>query len=95
VGLSSAAKRSERYYFNFDPVRQQLYQLVQMAVSMALDLNLNRPVRLDPTAPPTLVPQLGLKARLLLEEIEGQRAILGCYYLSTRYVAVSPVILHS
>lgn len=32
-----------RYHFHFRPERQQIYQLVQLAVAMAVDLELEKP----------------------------------------------------
>ncbi|KIX97615.1 uncharacterized protein Z520_06393 [Fonsecaea multimorphosa CBS 102226] len=72
------------YHFQFDPARQMLYQLVQMANSLALDLCLDRPVRQElPVNPASLVPELRTKSVLAPDEVEGRRALLGCYYLSS------------
>ncbi|KIW26095.1 uncharacterized protein PV07_09222 [Cladophialophora immunda] len=72
------------YHFQFDPARQVLYQLVQMANSLALDLGLDNPVRQELLVnPASLVPELRTKYLLALEEVEGRRALLGCYYLSS------------
>ncbi|EXJ70962.1 uncharacterized protein A1O5_05955 [Cladophialophora psammophila CBS 110553] len=72
------------YHFHFDPARQQLYPLLQMANSVALELGLDRPVRQQlPINLASLVPELLIKSRLPIEEVEGRRALLGCYCLSS------------
>ncbi|CZT11660.1 related to cercosporin resistance protein [Rhynchosporium agropyri] len=72
------------YHLYFHPDREQIYQLSQMAVAMAVDLGLDKPVRPAPK---------GLSASnnmpfitshpLPSADIEGMRAFLGCYFLTT------------
>jgi hypothetical protein len=51
---------------------------------MALELGLDKPARQDLQASPAaLLPQLRPQARLPPEEIEGRRALLGAFYLSS------------
>ncbi|KAJ9614190.1 hypothetical protein H2200_002326 [Cladophialophora chaetospira] len=72
------------YHFYFDPQHNQLYLFMQMATSMALELGLDKPARQElPTSPAAIIFQLRLKSRLVAEEVEGRRALLGCYYLSS------------
>lgn len=74
-------------------MRNQLFQLLHMATAMALDLGLDKPARQElPANPAGLLPQLRLKYRLLAEEAEGRRAVLGCYYLSSTYAGTVGVI---
>jgi len=69
------------YHFYFEPDREQIYQLSQMAAAMAIDLGFNKPPR---DSGPTDVK--AVRARLFMpkspEELEEQRTFLGCYFLT-------------
>ena len=54
-----------------DPERQQLYQLSQIAATMAVDLELHKP---------TLVSSL---ASISFDRLEEWRTLLGCYYITS------------
>lgn len=71
-----------RYHFYFEPDREQIYQLSQMAAAMVVDLGINKPAQESVPNDVRL-----LKARLFLptspEELEAQRTFLGVYFLTT------------
>lgn len=75
------------YHQHFKPQTQQIYQLLQLAISMAIDLGISH----EPHKPVVDI-SAGNKAAPVSpkEEREGQRAFLGCYYLSIAFsVALS------
>jgi hypothetical protein len=70
------------YHLFFEPQREQMYQLSQMAGAMAVDLGINK------SSQDTVATDVRLvKARLFFpnspEELEAQRTFLGCYFLTT------------
>jgi hypothetical protein len=70
----------QRYHFYFEPDREQIYQLSQMAAAMAVDLGIHKP------ASDSASGSRALKARLFLlnsEDLEVQRTFLGCYFLTS------------
>ncbi|KAI9858208.1 MAG: hypothetical protein M1813_007857 [Trichoglossum hirsutum] len=75
------------YHFHFKPQTQQIYQLLQLAIGMAIDLGYNQKRKkplIDITGKSRSEPMSPS------EEREAQRALLGCYYLSSTFsVALS------
>ncbi|KAI9765807.1 MAG: hypothetical protein M1840_007089 [Geoglossum simile] len=75
------------YHFHFRPQTQQIYQLLQLAIGMAIDLGYNHKKKkplIDITGKSRSEPMSPS------EEREAQRALLGCYYLSSTFsVALS------
>ncbi|KAE9374683.1 hypothetical protein N431DRAFT_543935 [Stipitochalara longipes BDJ] len=69
------------YHFYFEPDREQLYQLSQMAAAMAIDLGINKP-----TSDSASNDVRALKAKLFLpnlDDFEAQRTFLACYFLTS------------
>jgi hypothetical protein len=81
--------RVSRYHYYFKPDSQQIYQLSQLLVAMAVELGITKrdhqPFYNMPFDPEDLGNKPELKAREKLQpaEIEAKRAFLGCYYLSS------------
>lgn len=76
-----------RYHFYFNHERQQFYQLCQMANAMAVDLGISHPAKQEPSlncfeTNDTRSHNLDTP-RLLPENIEARRTLLGCYYLTS------------
>lgn len=73
-----------RYHFYFHPDREQIYQLSQMAVSMTVDLGMDKPIRQAQTgfSASDVLPFLS-HSRPSPGEIEAMRAYLGCYFLTS------------
>jgi hypothetical protein len=78
---------SVRYHRFFKPERQQIYQLSQMVIAMAVDLEISR-------AGSNLLDGLSafavrdsrtssMRAHRFPSELEVMRTFLGCYYLSS------------
>ncbi|ERF73018.1 hypothetical protein EPUS_07112 [Endocarpon pusillum Z07020] len=86
-GSTLLLKVGNRYHQHFKPQAQQIYQLLQLAISMAIDLGIShKPDK------PVMDISAGNKTASVSpnEEREGQRAFLGCYYLSVAFsVALS------
>lgn len=75
------------YHFYFDVDNQQLYQLCQMATSLAVDLGINKPLERANEASNSLVlarTNLFLPSVVSLEDLESRRTYLGCYYVSSQ-----------
>ncbi|KAH6715454.1 hypothetical protein DL95DRAFT_460915 [Leptodontidium sp. 2 PMI_412] len=72
------------YHFYFHPDREQIYQLSQMAVSMTVDLGMDKPIRQAQTGfvASDVLPFLS-HSRPSPGEIEAMRAYLGCYFLTS------------
>ncbi|KAH7393357.1 hypothetical protein BKA64DRAFT_84994 [Cadophora sp. MPI-SDFR-AT-0126] len=72
------------YHFYFHPDREQIYQLSQMAISMTVDLGMDKSTRQQPVSSNTsdVIPFLS-RSRPSAGEIEGMRAYLGCYFLTS------------
>ncbi|XMA12295.1 hypothetical protein WAI453_005086 [Rhynchosporium graminicola] len=72
------------YHLYFHPDREQIYQLSQMAVAMAVDLGLDKPVCPAPKgfSASNNMPFI-TSHPLPSADIEGMRAFLGCYFLTT------------
>lgn len=73
-----------RYHLHFNPDREQLYQLSQLAVSMAVDLGINKPAPRDTTRE-VVAFMVGNSASLVdsAEVLEAKRTFIGCYYVSS------------
>jgi hypothetical protein len=72
-----------RHHLFFEPDHQQVYQLCQLAASMAIDLGITR--RHTPSDSFNLlsvVAESNLKLAST-QNAEAKRAFLGCYYLSS------------
>lgn len=71
---------ADRYHYHFNPRTQQLGQLLQLAIGIAIDLGINQKPK---------KPLIDISGRSLAgtppprKQREAQRAYLGCYYLST------------
>ncbi|PVH78621.1 hypothetical protein DL98DRAFT_421842 [Cadophora sp. DSE1049] len=72
------------YHFYFHPDREQIYQLSQMAISMTVDLGMDKSARQPPrcSRPSDVIPFMS-NSRPSAGEIEGMRAYLGCYFLTS------------
>ncbi|KAK0099941.1 hypothetical protein ONS95_013236 [Cadophora gregata] len=72
------------YHFYFNPDREQMYQLSQIAISMTVDLGMDKPTRQGQTCSGTssLLPFMS-QSMFSAGEIEGMRAYLGCYFLTS------------
>jgi hypothetical protein len=81
----NGADKYFRYHFYFDLDREQSYQLSQMAASMVVDLGINNPTqdhmptdyRVQRARP------LAFLQKKSTEELEAQRTLLGCYFLTS------------
>ncbi|KAF4624390.1 hypothetical protein G7Y89_g13783 [Cudoniella acicularis] len=73
------------YHFFFLTNTQQVYQLVQMAVTMTVDLGINKPTR--DRIPSNLAilscTPLAFLPKRSSEELESRRTFLGCYFVVT------------
>lgn len=70
------------YHFFFDPNRMQIYQLSQMAATMAIELGLNR--RLQNSVPISAFSLIDSTVpRQPYEEMERMRTFLGCFYMAS------------
>jgi hypothetical protein len=76
-----------RYQHFFRPERQQIYQLSQMVIAMAVDLEISRPAGDLSGALSTFAfgdSRTGsMRAHSFPSELEAMRTFLGCYYLSS------------
>lgn len=87
VSLPHLVLTKIRYHLYFNPDRQQVYQLSQMAIAMAIDLGINRKAQ-DPASMNNSVVSIPfsfphvLNSRISPEEMENRRTFLGCYYIS-------------
>ncbi|KUJ19994.1 uncharacterized protein LY89DRAFT_716459 [Mollisia scopiformis] len=73
------------YHFYFDPENQQLYQLCQMATSLAADININKPPRSLGNALQkfSIAKPSSFLSGMAAEDAESKRVYLGCYYISS------------
>lgn len=75
-----------RYHFYFDPHREQMYQLCQMAFAMVVELGIDKHARQTEVSitsfNPTLLPIMR-HGKPAASELEAMRAFLGCYYLTS------------
>lgn len=82
---------THRYHKYFKPERQQAYQLLQLAMAMAVDLGITK---LNPTRdgaagdPPHPIDAKLCKPAVLpsIPQAEAQRTLLGCYYTAVTLV---------
>jgi hypothetical protein len=81
TGVFHSADKS-RYHFYFEPDREQLYQLSQMAAAMAIDLGINKPAQ-DATQNDNRLMKRSVFLPQSSKELEAQRTFLGCYFLTT------------
>lgn len=76
-----------RYHLFFRPDRQQIYQLSQMVIAMAVDLEISRSANALSGAMSTFAVGDGrtgsMRAHRFPSELEAMRTFLGCYYLSS------------
>jgi hypothetical protein len=82
-----------RYHLYIQPERESVYQTLQMAVSMAIDLGINKPPLQAIPSEHDIVPNVRVlfasRVRISPEELESRRTFLGCYYLSSAYVSTT------
>jgi hypothetical protein len=75
----------KRYHLYFDPEKQQIYQLTQMMATMAIDLEIHKPLRGDQREYiHQISPFLGCDTTPeSTGDLEIKRTLLGCYYISS------------
>ena len=73
---------SSRYHYHFTTQTQQIYQLLQMAIAMAIELGISHRPR-----KPVIDISANKNVKSMSPEVEreAQRAYLGCYHLSSGY----------
>ncbi|CZR59098.1 related to cercosporin resistance protein [Phialocephala subalpina] len=74
------------YHFYFDVDNQQLYQLCQMATSLAVDIGINKPLEQTKESSSLVLARTTffLPSSVSLEDLEARRTYLGCYYVSSQ-----------
>ena len=82
--IGSCQANCSRYHFYFHPDREQIYQLSQMAIAMTVDLGMDKATRRPPmcSSSSEIMPFMSY-SRPSAGEIEGMRAYLGCYFLTS------------
>jgi hypothetical protein len=77
----------DRYHFHFRPCRQQIYQLTQLAGSMVVDLEINKPAKQKTgfVLHPVRACMACKKdtAAQISSETEARRTFIGAYYLTS------------
>ena len=76
---------SRRHHFHLVPWKQQGYQLIQIAMAMAIDLGLNRPLQQPKEQELTFGLAHHSSSSGDCHSAEARRAYMGCYYLSVLY----------
>ena len=95
--MATSRLSRSRHHYHTHPRSQETYRLLQIAISMVIDLGFDQTPAdvLDQRAylhlkDPSL---MCYESQGQLHSLEAHRALLGCYYLSARY-APPQVILY-
>lgn len=70
------------YHYYFDTVREQIYQLSQMAAAMACNLEINKQSKVIASNAFSIT-NTSYSFQLCSEELEERRTFLGCYYFTS------------